>query len=197
MGGGVLTMMFEEGNDQQPEDSTQPVSEDTDQLMSVIYEELRSIAARLLDQERADHTLQPTALVHEVYLRLSESSSLQWTDRSHFLAIAARCARRVLVSHARKKLAVKRGSGTLHLTLHEGVIQDKSPMHVVDVLSLEEVLKELGDLDERQMRVVELRYYGGLTISEVAQVLDVSARTVDADWAVARAWLAERLLPVR
>jgi len=172
-----------------------PISE-TDKLMLVVYEELRSIAAHHLQKERSDHTLQPTALVHEVYLRLSESASLQWTDQSHFLAIAARCVRQILVNHARSKHALKRGGDALKLTLIEGAIPILDAQnHNIDVLELEEALKKLGVLDERQMRVVELRYFGGLTVQEVARVLEVSPRTVEGDWAVARAWLSQQLYP--
>jgi RNA polymerase sigma-70 factor (ECF subfamily) len=177
------------------EESASPLG-NTDQMMIVVYEELRAIAARRLQQERSDHTLQPTSLVHEVYLRLSEDSSLQWSDRTHFLAIAAKCVRQVLISHARIKQAEKRGGGALQITLHEGLRVSNSSESAVDVLVLEELLNELGSLNERQMRVVELRYYGGMTVPEAAQILGVSARTVDCDWAFARAWLAERLFPV-
>ena len=188
--GGVFSMKKQ---DEQKDCFSSDHSGTTDQLMAIVYEELHAISSRLLRQEHSAYTLQPTALVHEVYLRLAENPNVIWSDRTHFLSIAARCVRQVLVGHARKRLTLKRGRDWGRLTLYEGALGNNDAMPPIDVLALEEALEELGKLDERQLRVVELRFYGGVTVSEAANIIGVSARTVDCDWAVARAWLAERL----
>lgn len=162
-----------------------------ERLTALLYDELRHIAGRLLRAERPDHTLQPTALVNEAYLRLVGQREGSWSGRSHFLAIAARVMRRVLVDHARRRAASKRDPHRL-LTGWPSGRPDSDPL---DLLSLEEALSRLAVMDERVARVVELRYFGGLEVEEAAEVLGVSARTVKRDWRLARAWLIDALDP--
>lgn len=160
-------------------------------LMPLVYDELRKVAAAHLAQERVNHTLQPTALVHEAYLKLVNQSRVQWKDRAHFLAIAAMVIRRILIDHARQKQAGKRGSGkrlTLQLTADVSTTSDE-----LDLVELEDTLNRLAQLNERQAKVVELRYFGGLDVDETAEVLGVSPRTVKGDWRFARVWLAREL----
>lgn len=141
--------------------------------------------------ERRDHTLQPTALVHEAYLQLVDADSIEWQDREHFIATAALAMRRALVDHGRKKAAQKRGGGWDRTVLGDTLAM--SGRSVLDVLELEEVLSRLQSFDERKARVVELRFFGGLTNDEAARVLGVSSRTVEDDWYGARAWLMREL----
>lgn len=162
-----------------------------DELLPLIYTELRALAASRLANERADHTLQPTALVHEAYLRLIDQSRVQWRDRQHFFAVAAEIIRRILVDSARAKNAAKRGGGHRRVDL-EGV-EDPELASTVDYVQLDEALRELEALSERQARIVELRYFAGLEVLAVAEVLGISERTVVGDWKVARAWLQKRL----
>ena len=160
-------------------------------LAPLVYDELREIAAGYLRRERPDHTLQPTALVHEAYVRLVDAEGFEPRDEAHFLAIAANVMRRVLVEHARARAAEKRGGGARRVTLESGVavaVRDE-----IDVLALEEALVELAALDARQARVVELRVYGGLSVEEAAGMLGVSKRSVESDWTLARAFLYGRL----
>lgn len=161
-----------------------------ERLMPLVYDELRRLASSFMRRERSDHTLQPTALVHEAYMRLVDQRSVEWRDRSHFLAIAAQAMRRILVDHARRRGAEKRGGGN-RVTLQESMAVSEG--QEVDVLALEEALHELETLDERQVRVVELRFFGGLTVEETAEALGVSAPTVVRDWRHAKAWLRRRL----
>jgi RNA polymerase sigma factor (TIGR02999 family) len=161
-----------------------------DDLIPLVYDELRALAAKRLARERADHTLQPTALVHEAYARLAESQ-MEFVDRVHFFALAARTMRRVLVDHARGKQREKRGGGAARITLTEGVASS-DPMSF-DVLALDEALTILTEVDRRKAEVVELHYLGGLTYSDIATSLGISEATVDRDLRLARAWLAERL----
>ena len=161
-----------------------------DRLMPLIYDELRGLAAHYLRDERSDHTLQPTALVHEAYLRIVEQDGVHWKNRAHFFALAAEMIRRILVDHARAKKTVKRGGDRDRIALSEA---EQPSNGGVDVLVLDELLDELSGLSDRQRRVVELRFFGGLSVKETAHVLGISEPTVKADWRVARAWLGPRL----
>jgi RNA polymerase sigma factor (TIGR02999 family) len=160
-------------------------------LTPLVYDELRGLAARYMQQERADHTLQATALVHEAYIRLIDQSRVDWKNRAHFFSVAAEMIRRVLVDHARQHHAAKRGGDArkVRLTDSDGALEDPD----VDLMALDEVLDELRRLNERHGRVVELRFFGGLSVEDTAHVLEVSPQTVRSDWRMARAWLRERL----
>jgi RNA polymerase sigma-70 factor (ECF subfamily) len=162
-----------------------------DRLLELVYAELRRIASRIMSRERADHTLQPTALVHEAYLRLIGGSALAWNDRAHFMSIAARAMRHVLIDHARRRDAEKRGGGAQRVTLEEGVLFGHDPE--MELLDLHRALEKLAREDERVARVVEMRVFGGMTVKEVAHVLGISERTAHDDWAMARMWLAREL----
>ena len=162
-----------------------------DRLLPVVYAELRRLAARYLKGERAGHTLQPTALAHEAYLRLVGQRDAGWQGRSHFLGVAARAMRSVLVDHARRRKALKRGGGETPISLDATVIVAGSLPVAFD--DLDRALDDLAKLSERQARVVELRYFAGLTIEETAEVLGISPVTVKRDWALARAWLYREL----
>jgi RNA polymerase sigma factor (TIGR02999 family) len=158
-----------------------------DELLPLVYGELRRMAGHLLRSERPDHTLQPTALVHEAYMRLV-GETIPLNDRHHFFAIAARAMRRVLVEHARARGRAKRGGDRARITLSDDLIDSKSS-DPIDLLALDDALEALARRDARKVRVVELIFFGGLTAAEAAGVLDVTARTVERDWAFARAWL--------
>ena len=163
-------------------------------LMPLVYGELRAIAGKQLQHERCNHTLQATALANEAYLRMVDQKDVDWKGRAHFLAVAAQVIRRILVDHARKKGAAKRGGGAAQVTLTLGdVLQAPGDKNEVDVLALDQALKDLSALSDRQSRVVELRFFGGLSVEETAYALGVSERTVKGDWRVAKAWLRERL----
>ena len=162
-----------------------------DQLMRVVYEELRRRAAAYLRRERTDHTLQPTALVHEAYLRLVGQERIVWQNRAHFFGVAAQMMRRILVDHARGRGRGKRGGAAVKVTLDERVAAAKAPDW--DLLMLNDALSELAEIDPQQSRIVELRYFGGLTEAEVADVLAVSRSTVSREWHTARAWLHRRI----
>jgi RNA polymerase sigma factor (TIGR02999 family) len=162
-----------------------------DRLVPLVYDELRRLARAQFAGERRDHTLQPTALVHEAYLRLMSFRALDWQDRNHFFALAATSMRRILVSHARKHCAAKRGLGGVALTLREE--HAVAAARPVDLIALDTALAELERLEPRQCRVVELRYFGGLTIEETADALEISPATVKLDWSLARAWLFREL----
>lgn len=155
-------------------------------LMSRLYDELRRLAGSVMRSERSGHTLQPTALVNEAYMRLAGSST-QWENRGHFFAAAARSMRRILVEHARKKYAQKRGGEAQKVTFADLEIASVDPQ--VDLLMLDEALQALKDFDERLVKVVELRYFAGCDVQETAKLLEVSPATVKRDWAFARAWL--------
>lgn len=167
-------------------------SEALGRLMPLIFEQLRRQAGAYLRRERQGHTLQPTALVNEVYLKMVDQERIQWQDRAHFYAVAARFMRRILVDHARAVRAEKRGSGVEHVTFDEerDMLEGQS---TVDVLALDSALDGLAKLDERQAKVVELRFFGGLSVEETASVLDVARATVNRDWRNARAWLLREL----
>jgi len=164
-----------------------------DRLFPLVYQELRKIAAGRLAGARRDHTLAPTAVVHEAYLKMVDQKGVPWQSRAHFFAIAARAMRQILIDHARRKQAVKRG-GHLHpITLGEEPLGLEIP--VDELLALDEALDRLEALDPRLRRVVELRFFGGLQEKEVAEVLGVTTRTVQRDWTRARAWLYKELYP--
>lgn len=166
----------------------------TSDLFALAYQELRAVAGTFLRRERNDHTLAATALVHEAFLRLQDVDGSTWRSRSHFLAVAIRALRRVLINHAETKNAKRRGGGGgwERVSLDPGLVEGNA-RNELDVLALHEALEDLSALDERQARVVELRFFGGLTVDETARVLGVSPRTVDAEWSHSRAWLATRL----
>jgi len=158
-----------------------------DALLPLIYDELRSLAANYLRRERPDHTLQPTALVHEAYLRMVDQTQVNWQNRAHFFGVAAQMMRRILVDHARAHTAEKRGSDFQKLSLDENV--DKTVERSAELIALDDALKELAEMDEQKSRIVELRFFGGLSIEETAEVLGVSAPTVKRQWRMAKAWL--------
>ncbi len=160
-------------------------------LLPLIYDELRTLAGRYMEQERADHTLQATGLVHEAYLKLIDQSRVDWKNRAHFFAVAAEMIRRVLVDHARGHLAAKRGGAAQRITLSDAT--DSPQENPIELLDLDEALDELGTLNERHLRVIELRFFGGLSVEESAHVLEVSPQPVRLDWRVARGWLRQRL----
>ena len=160
-------------------------------LLPLVYAELRRQAARHLRRERVGHTLQPTALVHEAYMKLMEQRDVRWQNRAHFFGIAAQAMRRILIDHARNRGRNKRGGAQPKVELEEGhAIQQ--PV-AIDVLALDEALKRLQTLDARQARIVELRYFGGLSVEETAEVVEISPATVKRDWTMAKAWLANQL----
>jgi RNA polymerase sigma factor (TIGR02999 family) len=160
-------------------------------LFELVYEELRRLAGSLMRRERREHTLQPTALVHEAFLRLVGATDVAWQDRAHFMGIAARAMRQILVDHARRHGAVKRGGGMQRVTLTGA--EPVAPHDAVEILELNDALERFAILDPRAARVLELRVFGGLTVQETAHLLEVSPRTVDGDWAVARMWLTRKL----
>lgn len=156
-------------------------------LVPLIYEELRRLAHKQLAMERPDHTLQPTALVHEAYVRLAGQERVQWKNRAQFLSVAARLMRRILVDYARAHVAAKRGGGAEHLSLDELEIPVQE--RAAEVLALDTALEELACVDERKSRVVELRFFGGLTVEETAEAMELNEATVRRDWTFAKAWL--------
>jgi RNA polymerase sigma-70 factor, ECF subfamily len=160
-------------------------------LMPLVYDELRKVAARHLRGQRAEHTLQTTALVNEAYLRLIDASQVQWQNRAHFFAVAAHFMRRILVDFARSRNYQKRGGGAQAVDLDEAIIV--APERGADLLALDEALTRLQALNARQAQVVELRYFGGLSEEETAEALKVSVRTVRRDWNFARVWLHREL----
>jgi len=163
-----------------------------DDLMPLIYVELRRQASGYLRRERVNHTLQPTALINEAYLKLIDQRDVKWQNRAHFFAIAAQAMRRILVDYARERHREKRGGAAENLPIDEAltiVSQEKS----VDLVALDEALNKLAKFDERQSRVVELRYFSGLSIDETAEVLNVSNVTIRRDWNMAKAWLHQEI----
>jgi RNA polymerase sigma factor (TIGR02999 family) len=156
-------------------------------LVPLVYEELRRVARKCLAEQRRDHTLQSTALVHEAYLRLVGRTSVHWQDRVHFFAVAARLMRGILVDHARRHSAAKRGGNAVTLVLDEAVVLPKK--NEVDLVALDDALTRLANLDARQCQIVELRFFGGLSIEDVSQVVGISPATVKREWATARLWL--------
>ena len=162
-----------------------------EQLVPLVHRELRRMAHRVMSAERADHTLQPTALVNEVYLRLVDMKSVRWNDRAHFFALSARLMRRILVDLARSRRYQKRGGGAPTVLLNETSIP--APERGEDLVALDEALLRLAELDPRRSQVVELRFFGGLSVEETAEVLNVSRHTVMRDWTLARTWLLREL----
>jgi RNA polymerase sigma factor (TIGR02999 family) len=162
-----------------------------DRLLPTIYGELRRLASSYLRRERAGHTLQPTALVHEAFLKLVDQRAVRWQNRAHFFGIAAQAMRRILVDHARAHSAGKRGAGERAVTLDEALVV--TPGQNVDLLALDEVLTRLEALDPQQSRIVELRFFGGLTIDETAEVMGISPATIGREWTLAKAWLYAEL----
>ncbi|GMV26530.1 MAG: hypothetical protein AMXMBFR58_25610 [Phycisphaerae bacterium] len=162
-----------------------------DELLPAVYAELRAVAQRQLQFESPGHTLQATALVHEAYLKLVDQRPGAWKSRAHFFAVAAMAIRRILVDHARGKNRLKRGSGASRVTL--AGLTAEPHVSEIDLLALEEALQELAALDPRQAKIVELRFFGGLSMAETADLLGVSLRTAEGEWALARAWLRVRL----
>ena len=167
-----------------------------DRLMALIYEELRRIASSYLRRERADHTLQSRALVNEAFLRLADQQHVEWQNRAHFLGIAAQMMRRILANHARDRRCAKRGAGAEHLPLEEATVSSASAGAVdrfEQYLEIDEALDRLARIHTQQAKVVELRYFGGLSREEIAEVLGLSVPTVTRRWRVARAWLYDHL----
>jgi RNA polymerase sigma factor (TIGR02999 family) len=162
-----------------------------DQLLPLVYDELRRVAAAYLRNERDSHTLQPTALAHEAYLRLIDQRHVSWENRAHFLGLAAQAMRRILTDHARRRRAIKRGGGAVHVSIDDHEVAGVAGAVAVD--DLDRALEDLARLDARQARVVELRYFSGLTIEETAEVIGVSPATAKRDWTLARAWLYREL----
>lgn len=167
-------------------------AEARERLIPLVYAELRCLAARAMAAERRDHTLEPTALVHETYLKLVRQADVPWQSRAHFFGVAARLMREILVDHARVHGAQKRGGGRPRLIL-DSALAAATGGNEVELLALDDALSELSRIDEAQGRIVELRFFGGLSISETAAVLGISPATVKRDWAVARAWLFRQL----
>lgn len=166
-------------------------SENVNELVQFLYGELRRLAASYLRRESGGHTLQPTALVNEAYLRLLQQNNSQWKDRNHFFSIAAQTMRRVLVDHARRSHAAKRGGPLPKLSLDQAIVYSRE--NASELLLLDELMKRLSEADPQQARVVELRVFGGLTVEEAAKVLGVSTPTIKRDWAMAKAWLAREM----
>lgn len=162
-----------------------------ERLMPFVYAELKRQARVLMSRERPDHTLQPTALVHEALMRITDQSGIEWKDRSHFYGIASYLMRQILVQHARKHTAEKRGNATIHLSIDDVQIPIEERSN--SIVALDEALERLADVDERQAKVVEMRFFGGLTNEEIALAMDVSDRTVLRLWKSARFWLYREL----
>ena len=162
-----------------------------DQLFAEVYAELRALASRYLHGERKSHTLQPTALVHEAYLKLVGQTAVDWQGRAHFLAFAAQAMRQILVDHARRHRAAKRGGDRHRIELDDNLVIKSN--RNVDLLALEDALTKLTKLDPRQAQMVELRFFGGLSVAEVAKVMGTSKRSVEREWTMVRAWLRREL----
>ncbi len=164
-----------------------------DELMPLVFDELHRQAARFLRRERSDHTLQTTALINEAYLKLIDQNRVNWQSRTHFFAIAANLMRRILVDYARSKNRDKRGGDLMKLSLEEAADVAVGKEKNIDLMALDEALSKLEKIDERQARIVELRYFGDLTLEETAEALNISRTTVIEDWAMAKAWLRREL----
>lgn len=162
-----------------------------EELMPLVYDELQRLADRYLRRERVGHTLEPGALVHEAFLKLIDQRRVEWRGRAHFLGVSAQLMRRILVKHARRYNAGKRGGGVAKITLDESLFAGAS--QAIDVLALEEGLERLKERDPRQVQIVELRFYAGLKIDEIAEALEISESTVHREWRLARAWLGRLL----
>jgi RNA polymerase sigma-70 factor, ECF subfamily len=162
-----------------------------DELLPLVYDELRRLAAYHLQRERSDHTLQPTALVHEAYLRLVDQRAVDWQNRAHFFGLAAEMMRRILVNHARARQAAKRGGYETRISLDE--VLDWAEQREVDFVALDGALEKLTVLDPQQARIVELKFFGGLSVEEIATLLTISTATVKREWRMAKAWLFQQL----
>ena len=162
-----------------------------DELMPLVYQELHRLAHQYMSRERPGHTLQTSALVNEAFLRLADQTDVQWQNRAHFIGLAGHIMRRILVDYARSRGYVKRGGGACQVSLDEGLIPSEE--RSAEVVALDEALQSLARLDERKSRLVELRFFGGLTIEETAEVLGVSPGTVMRDWTLAKAWLRREM----
>jgi RNA polymerase sigma-70 factor, ECF subfamily len=162
-----------------------------DQLLPVVYQELRRMASNYLRQENPGHTLQPTALVHEAWLRLIDQARVDWRNRAQFFGVAAQMMRRILVDHAKAKHREKRGGDAVKLSLDDVI--NLSRERAAELLALDDALDELARVDERKSRVIELRYFGGFSVEETAQILGVSPETVMRDWKLAKAWLYQQI----
>lgn len=162
-----------------------------ERLFTVVYGELRNLAGNYFRRQRPEHTLQPTALVNEAFLRLVDQTCVEWKDRAHFLAVAARAMRQILIDHARGRATRKRGGDLCRVTMSEAdtPVTDRDP----ELLDLDEAMRTLAALDERQAKVVELRFFGGMTVEEIAHVVGVSKTTIETEWRMARAWLRREL----
>src|SRR5881394_3736578 len=163
-----------------------------DELMPLVYEELHRLAHRHMGRERIGHTLQTSGLVNEAYLRLIDQSQVHWQNRGHFFGIAARMMRRILVDYARSRQYAKRGAGAQPISFEEALIV--SPERVQEVVALDDALKDLAQFDQRKSQIVELRFFGGLSIEETAELLKVSPGTVMRDWTLAKAWLRQQIV---
>jgi RNA polymerase sigma factor (TIGR02999 family) len=157
-----------------------------DELIPLVYDELRRLAGRYMRRESQGHTLQTSALVNEAYLRLIDQKSVRWQNRAHFFGVAAQLMRRILVDHARSRSRAKRGGGAQMVSLAGQAVMSKE---VADVIALDEALKNLAEMDPRKSQIVEMKFFGGLTTEEVAEVLKVTSRTVEREWRKAKAWL--------
>jgi RNA polymerase sigma-70 factor (ECF subfamily) len=164
-----------------------PAPHSPDRMMALAYAELRRLAANYLRRERPDHTLQPTALVHEAFIRLVDQRQIDWSNRAQFIGLAAVMMRRILVNHARDRVAGKRGGGAEHVPLT--LVGEGLGAAEVNLLDLHEALDRLGEADRRKAQIVELKFFGGLTTDEIAETLRISTATVERDWKFARAWL--------
>ncbi len=158
-----------------------------DELLPIVYDELRRQAARYLRRERVGHTLQTTALIHEAYIRLVDQRNVRWQNRAHFFGIASQLMRRILVDHARTKKRAKRGGSDIRVSLTDVAVATKT--EDLDVIALDEALERLEAIDKQQARIVELRFFSGMTVEETAEVLSISPATVKRDWSMAKAWL--------
>lgn len=165
-----------------------------DALLPVVYEELRKQAANYLRRERVGHTLQTTALIHEAYLKLVDQKNVHWQNRAHFFGIAAQLMRRILVDHARTKKRAKRGGSNIRVSFNEANVL--APSQNLDIVALDEALERLSQIDEQQSRIVELRFFSGLTVEETAAILAISPATVKRDWSMAKAWLHREISAV-
>jgi RNA polymerase sigma factor (TIGR02999 family) len=166
-----------------------------DRLVPEVYSELRRMAARYLRKERPEHTLQPTALVHEAFVKLIDQREVRWQNRAHFFGVAAQLMRRILVDHARERAAEKRGGGLRHVTLDDSVAV--GPSNQIDILAVDHALNRLAAIDPDQVRIVELRFFSGLTIEETVEVLGWSSGSVKREWTVAKAWLQREMSGAR
>ncbi len=180
---GDVTLLLDQLSDGRPQA--------LDALMPVVHGELRRQAARYLRKERVNHTLQPTALVNEAFMRLVDQRNIRWQNRAHFFGIASQAMRRILVDHARAHARVKRGGPKAQVTLDEGMLAGEQKS--IDLLALDEALERLATLDERQARVVELRFFGGLSVEETGEVMNISPATIQREWSMARAGLHAEL----